>query len=204
MVRRRRRAIPRPRLRVSQILKWADAHHARTGKWPRKESGSLRESPWDNWKAIDSALRRGCRGLPAGGSLARLLEERRGVRNAAHLPRLSVRQILKWADAHHERTGRWPANLSQPVAEAPAETWKAVDNALKFGLRGFPGGSSLARVLVKYGRKLERADHARLTYKQILVLADEHHRRTGEWPTKYSGLVDEHPGRSTRSSKKND
>jgi len=34
----------------------------------------------ENWRAIDTVLREGARGLPAGSSLARLLLARRGVR----------------------------------------------------------------------------------------------------------------------------
>jgi hypothetical protein len=60
---------------VKQILEWADAHFARTGKWPTAASGPVAGAPGETWKAIDAALRRGFRGLPAGSSLAWLLAE---------------------------------------------------------------------------------------------------------------------------------
>jgi hypothetical protein len=61
-------------------------------------------------------------------------------------PPLTVAQILDWADAHHRRTGAWPSARAGPVVEA-ADTWRAVDGALRSGGRGLPGGDSLARLL---------------------------------------------------------
>jgi hypothetical protein len=49
--------------------------------------------------AIKSALVGGGRGLPGGSSLARLPAQRRGVRNQAALPALTVDWIVAWAKA---------------------------------------------------------------------------------------------------------
>jgi hypothetical protein len=68
-------------------------------------------------------------------------------------PPLSEAQILAWADAHRRRTGRWPSAATGPVREAPGLTWLAVNGALSKGLRGLPGGDSLARLLVRHGRR---------------------------------------------------
>jgi hypothetical protein len=68
-------------------------------------------------------------------------------------PKLTVAQILRWADAHHRRAGKWPWSDSGPVAEATGESWQAINNALHRGLRGLPGGDSLARLLVRSGRR---------------------------------------------------
>jgi hypothetical protein len=65
---------------------------------------------------------------------------------------LTVKQILAWAKAHHRRTGRCPSAASGPVAEAPGQTWRGIDQALAGGFRGLPGGSSLSRVLHKHRR----------------------------------------------------
>jgi hypothetical protein len=102
--------------------------------------------------AVNRALGRGGRGLPGGSSLARLLEQRRGRRNQAHAPPLDAGQILRWADAHFRRTGRWPAATSGPVLDAPGESWGAVASALWGGHRGLPGGETLARLLRRHGR----------------------------------------------------
>jgi hypothetical protein len=62
-------------LSVDHILAWADAHQARTGQWPRENSGSVLAAPGENWSAIDYALRRGYRGLPGESSLSWLLAQ---------------------------------------------------------------------------------------------------------------------------------
>src|SRR5687767_5923133 len=94
----------RPRLTIEQILVWADAHHERTGQWPNQKSGFvLGTLGEEKWGRIDQALMYGQRGLPAGLSLAKLFEERRGVRNPQNLPPLTDEQILAWADAYHQR-----------------------------------------------------------------------------------------------------
>jgi hypothetical protein len=66
-------------------------------------------------------------------------------------PQLTVAQVLAWADAHQARVGRWPTKLSGPVLGVPGETWPALDQALRRGWRGLPGGDSLSRLL---GRQL--------------------------------------------------
>jgi hypothetical protein len=42
--------------------------------------------------------------------------------------------------------------LSGPVAGAPGETWRAIDEALRRGHRGLPGDSSLSWLLAHHGR----------------------------------------------------
>jgi hypothetical protein len=88
------------------------------------------------------ALRNGIRGLPGRDSLARLLAPQGKQRNRRELPALEVRQIFAWADAYFARTGVWPRENSGPIAEAPGESWSGVNQALKQGHRGLPGGDS--------------------------------------------------------------
>jgi hypothetical protein len=105
------------------------------------------EAPGETWHGVDLALRGGYRGLKGGTSLARLLATRLGVRNRASLPVLKPEQIIRWAERHHRRTGEWPTRDSGQVADAPEETWRGLDLALRGGYRGLPRGSSLARLL---------------------------------------------------------
>ena len=114
--------------------------------------GAIAGVPGETWQAIDDSLRNGLRGLPGGSTLALLLHERRGVRSLARLPRLTLRDIRRWARAHRQRTGKWPTADSGPIPEAPGENWRAVNLALYNGHRGLPGGSSLAKLL-KRGRR---------------------------------------------------
>jgi hypothetical protein len=112
-----------PRLSERLILRWADAHRRAHGRWPSANSGPVDTAPGETWRAVESALRQGCRGLPGGSSLACLLAERRQVPNPKRLPRLTEARILAWADAHRRRTGEWPTVRSGPVAGEPGETW---------------------------------------------------------------------------------
>jgi hypothetical protein len=183
-----------PNLSVPQILPWADAFHQRTGHWPGIEAGPIPEAPGETWNAVNQALKRGSRGLPAGRSLAVLLAVERGVRNLRSIPDLTRKQILAWADAHRRRSGKWPTRQAGSIPESPGDTWWAVDAALRVGSRGLRPGSSLARLLAQCRGRRNRAASPRLTKRKILTWADQHHARTGRWPNRYSGPVMEAPG----------
>jgi hypothetical protein len=178
-----------PRLTFNQILAWADAHHRRTGEWPRETSGAIPEAPGERWHAIDRALRAGVRGLPGATSLAMLLAERRGVRNIQRLPRLTPKVILAWADEHRRRTGKWPNTVTGAVHGAPGETWSGIDTALKLGRRGLPGGSTLLQLLAEKRGVRNPRRLPPLTHDQIIRWARAHRDRTGRWPTRESGPV---------------
>jgi hypothetical protein len=188
----------RPNLSIEQVLAWADAHHRRTGRWPSQDSGPVADAPEENWRAVDRALVRGFRGLPGGFSLPELLGRERGLRTASTLPRLNRQQVLAWAVAHFRSTGSWPTREAGPIAEAPEESWKAVDAALRDGLRGLRGGSSLAQLLAQHGKKRNAMALPPLSRKKIVAWADAHYRRTGEWPNISSGLVTDAPGEKWR------
>jgi len=185
----RLRAKP-PRLSIRQALTWADAHHERTGRWPNKAAGRVFETLQETWCGINLALRRGGRGLPGGTTLARLLLERRGVRNHLSVPQLSDEQILAWADAHHRRTGVWPTEESGPIPGADDETWAKVNAALYQGLRGLAGGRSLARLLAAERGVPNRKALPALSVEQIVAWADAFFARHGRWPTRDDGNIE--------------
>ncbi|MBI3412414.1 MAG: hypothetical protein HY040_29185 [Planctomycetes bacterium] len=189
-----RNVIHPPRLSVRRILAWADTHNARTGQWPTAASGPIAQADGEKWSAIHGALKHGCRGLPGGSSLVRVLAKHRGVRNFVHPPRLTVRRILAWADEHYAQTGRWPRLDTGPLVGVPGEKWSMVNLALRIGLRGLPGGSSLAQLLARRRSVPIRPDHPRLSYAQILAWADAHFARTGRWPWAHGGAVADAPG----------
>ncbi len=186
-----RRKSRRPLVTEKQILAWADIHRRRTGKWPSSGSGSVIASTakGERWRNLDFALRKGMRGLSGGSSLSQLLIEHRGKRNRLAKPKLTFEQILAWADAHHEKTGRWPHYHAGVVDAEPTETWAGIDGALTWGLRGLPGWISLAQLLAKYRGVRNRYQVPRLTPKKILAWADDHFRRTGAWPGQMSGPI---------------
>jgi hypothetical protein len=141
-----------PSLSEKQVLAWADAHFAAMGKWPTEGSGPI-PGTRETWCAVAGALRHGGRGFRRRSSLAQLLAQRRGVRNSGRLPPLTEQQILAWASAFFQTTGRWPYRESGPIAQSPGDTWSAADQALRVGVRGLPGGSSLAKLLRRHGLK---------------------------------------------------
>jgi hypothetical protein len=179
----------RPPLTVPQILAWADAHHAAKGQWPNHYSGKVQGASGEFWSTICTCLRDGGRGLPGGQSLAELLVAHRGMRNQRFLPRLSVEQILAWADAHFAAHGRWPGCSCGRVEAAPGETWRGIDRALWIGRRGLSGGTTVVRLLIEHGRRRRSGRTPGLTQEQILAWADAHHAATGRWPNRKSGEV---------------
>jgi hypothetical protein len=178
----------------AQILQWADAFHATNGKWPRVKSGAIHDAPGETWACVDGALRIGLRNLPGGSSLAQLFADKRGVRNEKKLPPLTEVQILQWLDSHHERTGEWPRHKSGPIADALRETWLGIDQALRRGTRRLLGGSSLAILLARHRGVRNVQDLAALTEEQILKWAEAHRGRTGEYPSRASGAIEEAAG----------
>jgi hypothetical protein len=138
-------------LTEEQALGWAAAHRRLTGRWPHADSGPVAAAPGETWRGVDRALARGLRGLPGGSSLARLLRERCGRAKAERKEPLTAAQVLRWAEAHLRRTGRWPSVDSGPVFGALGERWRAIDSALRAGCRGFPKGRSLLQFLRDHG-----------------------------------------------------
>jgi hypothetical protein len=103
-----------------------------------------------------------------GLSLAEIGRRMGITKQAAHLllierRRSDARQltealILQWADEHHAATGEWPQTRSGAVCGRPGEKWSTIDGALRDGLRGLRGGTSLARFLALHRGVGERRD----------------------------------------------
>jgi hypothetical protein len=195
----KRRPMPaRAPLSVGQILIWADAHHERTGEWPKTSTGPLPEDLNEKWANINTVLRLGLRGLPGGDSLAQLLQCQRGVPNIRMPPPLTEEKLCRWAEAHCRQTENWPGETSGPIEGAPGETWDDINAALVKGLRGLPGGDTLAQLLVRRLGARHRASAPGLTVGQIQRWAADHERRTGRRPNVWSGPVLAVPGETWR------
>ncbi len=164
----------------------ADAFHKRYGFWPKEGSGPqhIPETLNDKWVNIDNALRVGVRGLPGGSSLARLLLAERAVRNAWAMPDYNVPQILGWCDTYFNRHQRWPrqANWYEVIPGTLGEKWAYVDHALQHGLRGLPGGSSLAQVLSNQRGIRNTGKLPHLTVRQIRKWASTYRQQHSRWP----------------------
>src|SRR5262249_7689307 len=107
---------------------------------------------------------------------------------------ITIREILRWADAFYLHWDRWPMRESGNVEGEIDLTWCGIDIALKHGNRGLPGGSSLPQLLAERRGVRNRMRLPRFTIKRILAWADAHHRESGTWPTFNSGSISESPG----------
>jgi hypothetical protein len=176
-----------PPLTKQQILDWTRKWFRRNGQWPMHHSGVIPNSGGETWSAVARALSRGGRGLPGGSTLARFFEEEFGV--PANRPPVAVKQILAWADAHRAATSRWPTRASGTIAESSNESWSKINTALINGLRGLPGGSSLAKLLARHRGVRNRKQLPKLTRTKILRWAKQYVAATGRRPTHLSGPV---------------
>src|SRR5262245_30804388 len=192
--RRKYRHRCRPELSEPQILAWADLWHARTGRWPGQHSGVIPDSLGETWARVNNALLLGLRGLQGGSSLARLLQAWRGVRNIGQLPPLTAKQVTAWARAHRLWTGDWPNAHSGRVVGSTGENWGSINNLLRDGGRGLPGGSSLSSLIARYCGHRNAKDLPPLSEAQIWKWAQAHKQRTGAWPRVKSGPVRGAPG----------
>lgn len=178
-----------PPLKEEEIVEWAKAHHEKHGDWPTQNTGPVDGRPGEVWGNIDARLSGGGRGLPGGESLAKLFQRVLGVRNVAALPPLDPSEILLWADDHLTREGAWPTLSCGAVPAAPEEAWGRIDDALRQGYRGLPGGSSLARLLEEGRGRLRPQSLPDMTVEKIVAWARAHRESTGSWPSSHSGPV---------------
>jgi hypothetical protein len=177
-------------LHVRTILAWADAHQRQTGRYPHRETGLVDAAPQWSWRQIDRALQSGAGGLPGGDTLQRLLARRRRVTRPHQRPRLTLKKIVAWSDAYRRLTRRRPSlERRDPVPGGPGETWHGINQALVAGVRGLPGGDSLAKVLGRYRGVRRTVYRPLLSSDLILRWADAHFRRTRRWPVLESGPV---------------
>jgi hypothetical protein len=182
-------------LTIGDILDWADAHLASTGKWPSARSGAVLAVPGETWGNLNSRLEKGQRGLPGGLSLSGLLAEYRGGGDHPDRQPLHLAEILDWADAYHAATGLWPTIQSGAVSAATFPvTWVQVDYALRYGARGLPGDSSLSRLWAEHRGYKKYRRTTDLTVEQILAWADAYHAAHGRWPGIRAGAVEAAPG----------
>lgn len=144
-----------PPLSVKQVLAWADDFHEQTGEWPKQKHWPevIPDSNGETWGSVIQAIAKGLRGFPGGETLFDLLAKHRGLRNVGHLPPLSEVHILKWANAYHAKHRNWPTCrcMEQVIPGTSGERWFNVDQALRKGLRGLLGGSSLSKLLAQRG-----------------------------------------------------
>ena len=177
-----------PSLSIKKILAWADDHHGRFGQWPVTTSGQVHAAPGETWAGVASALGTPSRGLRVSATLAQFLARFRGVRNTGDLPQLRIPQILRWADEHRQRTGRWPKPNSGPI-HGTSENWLGMHTALMSGCRGLRCGMTLPDLLAKHRKVRNLRDLPPLSVQQILAWADHYYWQNKSWPQRTSGPI---------------
>jgi hypothetical protein len=103
---------------------------------------------------------------------------------------LTEKYILSRAKSYRKTKCRWP-NLycGSDDGGYPGDTWTGYDNALRQGLRGLPGGSSLAQLMETVGY-VNHLNKPGLTPECILDRIREYHKDTVKWPGEDSGPVE--------------
>jgi hypothetical protein len=98
-------------------------------------------------------------------------------------PELSESLILKWADEFRRVYGVWPKE-GCPPQDVPGvnERWRVIDNALRKGVRGLEGNSSLSRLLLEARGVRSAWAMPPYTIKQILIWCDAYFKTHGRWP----------------------
>jgi hypothetical protein len=109
-------------------------------------------------------------------------------------PVIYVSQILRWADEFHRKARRWPKLHDGRVPGQGRLTWVAVDLALRKGLRGLPGKSSLAQLLDELRGVRNNQRLPKFSIRTIVTWVIAHERRTGQWPTLHTGPIARAPG----------
>lgn len=146
-----------------------DWHRLRNWHLKRNGGGAI-------WTAVDSLQTLLAEYLP---------EEFKGTKR--HLCPLHKEDFLSWADAHFQSTGKWPTKRSGRIP-GTNETWSKVDAALRMGMRGWPGGSSLSKLLTGE-RGTRRWPLPTLSEAMVREWIVRWHRRTGTWPHPMSGPI---------------
>lgn len=155
-------------LTVEQIKKAGEEFKKQYSKYP---SGTSKKPvpgmPNENWRAINEALIKGCRGFPGGSSLAILFETKKDD--------LTIDQIKKTGEDYRKQYGKYPfVRSKEPVPGMPNETWGGINAALRHGCRGLPGGSSLA---ILFDKKKDD-----FTIDQIKKAGEEFKKQYGKYP----------------------
>jgi hypothetical protein len=140
-----------PRLSEDKIFKHILSWKKETKEFPSSKSKEMVPGTVDSWRSFDVALVHGLRGLSGGSSLVKLMEKA-GRKNIGNQPRLSEDTIVRLARAwKRSHEGRRPGRHTSGTIPGTGDGWMSMENALVKGLRGLPGGSSLAKLLDKHG-----------------------------------------------------
>ena len=171
----------KPDLTEEMIIEAAKVYLDRTGELPGQYSGdaTIDFGYAETWPSVHGAVRLGYRGLPGGTSLPKLLIKY-GLKDDKS--DLTEQIILAAVRGYLGRKGTLPSCESGDATLdfGFPDTWRRVDNALKLGNRGLPGGSSLGKFMLQHALKGEKPD---LTEEKIVEAVRKFVARTGKLPS---------------------
>lgn len=147
-----------PSLNEELIINWVTQFINTHKEKPLRSSGVIEFASADHkgitWLAVDSALKRGRRGISGKSSLASLIAKTFSFKNHMNLSPLTEEMIVGWVTQYIDIRGEKPTQNSgilDFVSEAyKGITWLAINTALDKGGRELLGGSSLAKLIEKH------------------------------------------------------
>lgn len=157
------------------VWQWMVEHRDEHGRWPANDS-KHRSPDGSGWSAINTSLSFGHRGLPGGSSLATLRRKIMGEKKPAPL---TEEMIWKWMQAYHAEHKRWPTSVTTDITPG-GSTWNVIDNSLRTGRHGLPGGSSLAQLRRKINKE---KTPVLLTEWGVWKWMRSFYKKHGKWPT---------------------
>ena len=183
-----RHHLKQDKLTIHQIIEWAKDHFGKTKEWPTYKSGNVLAEPSENWSAIRSNLVAGGRGLPKGLSVEKVLFDELGVVGVRAGKKLTEQRVLTFALMHYEETGSYPTESSDWILDGK-DSWPTISFALNQGLRGLPGGSSLAKLLQAHNLKANPHERDYPSKDEIVDAAEIYQALAidNKLPTKESG-----------------
>ena len=187
-----------PPLPKELIISWVEKFIEKYGRKPTKIDRVVefadREHNGITWGAIDMVLWRGDRGFVKGSSLAGLIQEALKIRSQGDLVPLTIDIITSWISKHIERYQE-PPKVNSGLVEFSTEghegiKWSNVQAALFSGLRGLPGGSSLAALIQEKFGIMNPADLPSLSEKIIVQWVEQHIAKYERKPKQLTGVVE--------------
>ncbi|MDC0274489.1 hypothetical protein OAK91_07135, partial [Planctomycetaceae bacterium] len=214
--------IPKKDLALGFIYSKIYEYRNLTGKWP-KSNAPVDSDQNLRWGRLYYQLKIGFEGLPRGINLNALIDAIKIDKHDKFTPhKLTKAWIKKQSQIFYSVNHEFPNPRKTGYLRYIGRTnlsWESIDLALKFGLRGLNGGSSLVSLFVtkysKTNRKNSQKDidekppttHSKntsfkssnqssktnssgLTYGWIAIQASEYYSEHGKWPNAYSGKID--------------
>ena len=141
------------------VVNWVKKYKDKYGKFPHHASGKVEFADEDiTWSALEACLINGWRGLPKNTSLSKLIAEQFNVINRSNTKKYSNNIIRKWIERHYKEYGYYPTKRSGVIEWASEYgynlvTWDAIDRALRVGVKGLSGGSSLSNFIKTNGNQ---------------------------------------------------